>query len=128
MFSLQLSLVSVADNSHFCLFHINPYAKHKIQPTTKYCKGLLRTTKDCKVLLQYNSTTKYNKELQSTAKCYPALIRLIVATHETSTTLRRGTSAMQYTMELRHPCLTVPTHEMSFTLREQQGLLSNITK
>ena len=30
MFSLQLSLVSVADNSHFCLFHINPYAKHKI--------------------------------------------------------------------------------------------------
>ena len=31
MFSLQLSLVSVADNSHFCLFHINPYAKHKIR-------------------------------------------------------------------------------------------------
>ena len=31
MFSLQLSLVSVADNSHFCLFHINPYAKHKKQ-------------------------------------------------------------------------------------------------
>ena len=30
MFSLQLSLVSVADNSHFCMFHINPYAKHKI--------------------------------------------------------------------------------------------------
>ena len=35
MFSLQLSLVSVADNSHFCLFHINPYAKHKIRNNGK---------------------------------------------------------------------------------------------
>ena len=42
---------------------------------------------------------------------------LIVATHETSFTLRGGTYAMQNDMELRHSCLIVATHEMSFTLR-----------
>ena len=41
MFSLQLSLVSVADNSHFCLFHINPYAKHKIHNILIYIEALI---------------------------------------------------------------------------------------
>ena len=42
MFSLQLSLVSVADNSHFCLFHINPFSKHKIQIDVHPKKNILQ--------------------------------------------------------------------------------------
>ena len=87
-----------------------------LQITAKYFSVLQSTTP----VLQ--STTQYNKELHSTAKCYPILARLIVATHETSSTLRRATSGMQNAMELRHSCLTVPTHETSCTLRGATGV------
>ena len=58
MFSLQLSLVSVADNSHFCLFHINPYAKHKIQTRNKFYTAMKTDTMQndgTKALVQSNS-------------------------------------------------------------------------
>ena len=87
-----------------------------LQITAKYFSVLQSTTP----VLQ--STTQYNKELHSTAKCYPILARLIVATHETSSTLRRATSGMQNTMELRHSYLTAPTHETSCTLRGATGV------
>ena len=59
------------------------------QRSTKHPSILQSTTR---VLFR---TTKYNKKLQITWKCYPALVRLIVVTHETSSTSRRATSGMQ---------------------------------
>ena len=59
----------------------SPYYKVRLQ----YYKVLLQY---CKALLH---TRQYNRELQSTAKCYPVLAHLIVATHETSNTLRQAT-------------------------------------
>ena len=93
-----------------------------LQRTTKYEKVLqsttilLRTTPYYKVLLRdyyvlQSRTTKY-------CKVQPVLVRLIVATHDTSSTLRGATSGMQNTVELRHSCLIVATQETSFTLRE----------
>ena len=40
---------------------------------------------------------------------------LIVATHETSCTSRGATYGMQHTMKIRHSCFIVATHETSFT-------------
>ena len=95
------------------------------EPMSQYCcDSVLQSTtqydKYCKVLEQ--STTQYDSVLQSTTKCYPVLIRLIVATHETSSTLRGATYGMQNAMELRHSCLIVATHETSFTLRKATGV------
>ena len=42
---------------------------------------------------------------------------LIVATYETSLTLRGAISGMQNTRKVRHSCLIVVTHETSFALR-----------
>ncbi len=42
---------------------------------------------------------------------------LIVATHETSFTVRGATYEMQNTMELRHSCLIAATYEQAFTVR-----------
>lgn len=64
----------------------------------------------------HRSVAPYDKELLSATKCYPLLlIHVIVATHETSCTLRRVTYGMQ-TMELPHSCLIIATHEKSFAL------------
>ena len=59
-------------------------------------------------------TTNYFSALKGIY--YPvhySLTRLIVATHETSTTWRRATYGMQNTMELRHSCLIVETNATS---------------
>ena len=59
----------------------------------------------------------YYKELLSTAKCYPALVRLIAPTHELSGSLRGATSRMRNTMALRHSCwIVAATHATSCTL------------
>ena len=83
--------------------------------TTRYYNVFLRITLYYILLLhttKYSSSiTKHNKELQSTVKCYPVLVRWIVATHETSSTLCGATSGMQNTVELRHAFLIHATHE-----------------
>ena len=92
-----------------------------------YFKVLPSTTSIyCKVLEQ--STTQYDSVLQSTTKCYPVLIRLIVATHETSSTLRGATYGMQNAMELRHSCLKLQHMQRHLHCADQQESPSNITK
>ena len=104
---------------YYAVLHILSTRKYCFG-TTRYFKAPLRTTKYCSAILF--RTTKYNKELQSTAKRYPAPIRLIVATHETSFTLRGATYAMQNTTELRDSCLIVAAHETSVTLSGATGV------
>lgn len=77
-------------------WHDIPMVPHEAVPE------LLCIATYCKVLFR---TTKYNKELQSTAKSYPVLVRLMVAAHEASSTLRGATFGMQRTRELRHCCI-----------------------
>ncbi len=83
-----------------------------LQSTTQYYTELLRTTKYYTILrtTKYYSvlfgTTKYYCVLQSTALYYKALIRLIVATHETSSTMRVATS-----VTLQHHQILSPPRE-----------------
>ena len=58
-----------------------------LQSTTTVLQPVLQRT--TKIILR---TTQYNKELHSTARVTPLLARLIIATHETSSTLQRATS------------------------------------
>ena len=93
---------------------ITPYI---LQSTTKCYSS---TPKYYKVLLR---TTQYRKELQSIAKCCPVLDRLIVATHETSSTLRRATSRMQkaqWNFDIH--VWQSQRHEMSIASREAPGV------
>ena len=89
---------------YYSALHTKTPYRNVLLCTTKYYKELLRTTKYHSVL---QSTTLYYKVLQSRllrttkyTKCYPVLIHLIVATHETSLTMRGATHGMQNTMEL----------------------------
>ena len=81
-----------------------------VLPRAPCYKALLSTTKHYfgasryfKVFLR---TTQNYKVLQSVL---PVLVRLIVATHETSSILRGTTYGMQNTLERRHSCLIVAT-------------------
>ena len=116
----------------YCILQYQLLTTPVLLHTTKYYSLLLHATKYCLVLQSTTSVllgtsmycsvlqrtapvllraTKHSKELQSTAKCYLILVRLIVATDETSSTLCGATSGMQSTLELRHSCLIVATHE-----------------
>ena len=77
-------------------------------------KVLQWTTKYYSVL---RSTAQYHSVLQNQILNYKVLICLIVATYETSSSLRGATSNTQNAMELQHSCLIAATHETSCTLR-----------
>ena len=74
---------------------------YPVQSITAYYKLLLRTTIPQSITPYYKEPqlyTKYYSILSGPAECYtPALLRLIVATHETSSTLSGPTCGMQST-------------------------------